>query len=221
MHTLKYDLILTEIPIAGRLFKVWRVRNLDELVDQVSEEQFDKDERLPYWAELWPSAQALAAFLLEHAAYLAGRSVLELGCGLGLTTMAAALCAPGRFVATDYEPDALAHCRRNFECNGLTPPEWHELDWRAPQLDETFDVLLASDVVYEQRFFEPLIRVFTRFLKPDGRILLAEPNRGVARGFFGKLAMAGFTFERRDFPVMQDGRTITVSIYDIQLSKKE
>ncbi|HEV2131729.1 MAG TPA: hypothetical protein VGR27_11530, partial [Longimicrobiaceae bacterium] len=55
----------------------------DELID---EEDFDRDERLPYWAELWPSARALARYLLEREVP-AGR-VLELGAGVALPSLA-------------------------------------------------------------------------------------------------------------------------------------
>ncbi len=219
MNSLHYDLVMSEITIQNRLFRLWRIRNLDDLVDQVSDALFDEDERLPYWAELWPSAYALTEFILTWPEKIARKSVLELGCGLGLTSMGIAVCRPAHFIATDYENDALEHCRRNFNANDLPLPELMEMDWRRPHLTDTFDVIAASDVVYEQRFFEPLIRLFGRYLKPEGRILLAEPNRSVARGFFGKLVMAGFSFERYDMPVVQDAQKITVTIYEIYKTK--
>jgi hypothetical protein len=56
----------------------------DALID---EDDFDRNERLPYWAELWPSAISLARYL--HERDLAGARAIELGCGVGLPTIAA------------------------------------------------------------------------------------------------------------------------------------
>ncbi len=67
---------------------------------------FAEDERLPYWAELWPSAIGLAHYL-DRDVSLRGKHVLELGCGLGLLGVIAARDG-ARVLCTDYEPDALA-----------------------------------------------------------------------------------------------------------------
>ena len=57
----------------------------DVLLDALTQEEFDRsDGRMPYWAVLWPSALALAKVVLAGASP-AGRRVLDLGCGLGLT----------------------------------------------------------------------------------------------------------------------------------------
>ena len=50
-----------------------------------------QEDRDPYWARPWPSAVALAAALLERPPLVAGRSVADLGSGLGLAGIAAAL----------------------------------------------------------------------------------------------------------------------------------
>src|SRR5579862_1794881 len=85
--------------------EILRPRNADDLI---SEADFVRDERLPYWADLWPAARVLAAALLEcHVSSDVQRPrLLELGCGLGLAT-AAALRAGYDVTATDYYADAL------------------------------------------------------------------------------------------------------------------
>ena len=70
----------------------------------LTEEGFEKEEFLPYWAELWASGVALAHDVARRA--LRGARVVELGCGLGLPSIAAAL-AGGRVLATDWSPDAV------------------------------------------------------------------------------------------------------------------
>jgi predicted nicotinamide N-methyase len=119
----------------------------DALID---DEAFAADEFLPYWAELWPAARALAAALPE----VAGVRVVELGCGLGLPSLVAA--ARGAHVtATDWAADAVRLLRENGHRNRLELRA-ERRDWREPW-EERFDLALAADVLYERRNVEPLV----------------------------------------------------------------
>src|SRR6476469_10426314 len=133
----------------------------DALID---EEAFADDEFLPYWAELWPAARALA----EALPALSGLRVVELGCGLGLPSLVAA--AKGAHVtATDWSPDAIDLLRQNAARNGL---ELHAevRDWREPWNDR-FDLALAADVLYERRNVEPVLARL-RALAPEALVAL-------------------------------------------------
>ena len=96
------------LELAGREISFLRPPSADELID---ESAFDEDEFLPYWAELWPSGIALARAVA--ALELAGARVLELGAGLGLPSLAAAL-GGAEVLATDWADDAVALAPR--EC---------------------------------------------------------------------------------------------------------
>ena len=50
-----------------------------------------QEDRDPYWTRPWPSAVALAAALLERPELVAGKSIADVGAGLGLAGIAAAL----------------------------------------------------------------------------------------------------------------------------------
>ena len=133
--------------VAGVELRLERPASPEALVD---EEEFDQDEFLPYWAELWPAAIALAEALPE----VRGLRVVELGCGLGVTSLAAA--ARGAHVkATDWSADAIELLRRNAERNGLVL-DAEVRDWRKPWA-EHFDLALAADVLYERRNVEPVL----------------------------------------------------------------
>ncbi len=95
--------------------------------------------------------------------------VLELGCGLGLPSLVAA--TRGAVVtATDWASDAIELLRRNAARNQLVlRSEVH--DWREPW-DEEFDLVLAADVLYEQRNVEPVVSRL-RELAPKALIGLA------------------------------------------------
>ena len=119
----------------------------DALLD---EEAFARDEFLPYWAELWPAATALAAALPA----VAGLRVVELGCGLGLPSLVAA-ARGAEVTATDWAAEAVELLRENAARNGLTVHA-EVRDWREPW-PERFDLALAADVLYERRNVEPLL----------------------------------------------------------------
>jgi predicted nicotinamide N-methyase len=119
----------------------------DALLD---EEAFARDEFLPYWAELWPAATALATALPD----VAGLRVVELGCGLGLPSLVAS--ARGADVtASDWAYDAVELLCENAARNGLVVRA-EVRDWREPW-PERFDLALAADVLYERRNVEPLL----------------------------------------------------------------
>jgi predicted nicotinamide N-methyase len=119
----------------------------DALLD---EEAFARDEFLPYWAELWPAATALAAALPD----VAGRRVVELGCGLGLPSLVA-VARGAELTATDWAADAVELLQENAVRNGLVLRA-EVRDWREPW-PERFDIALAADVLYERRNVEPLL----------------------------------------------------------------
>jgi predicted nicotinamide N-methyase len=119
----------------------------DALID---EDAFEQDEFLPYWAELWPAALALAEALPD----VRGVRVVELGCGLGVTSLVAA-ARGAEVVATDWAEDAIALLRQNAARNGLDVRALVR-DWRDPW-QERFDLAVAADVLYEQRNVEPVL----------------------------------------------------------------
>src|SRR3954453_22590141 len=132
---------------AGRELVVARPRGSEALLD---EHDFEDDEFLPYWAELWPSGVALAREVAPRA--LRGARVVELGCGLGLPSLAAAL-AGGRVLATDWSAPALDLLLSNAERNGVAL-ELARVDWTSPEalLERApFDLVLVADVLYERR----------------------------------------------------------------------
>ena len=89
-----------------------RPESAEALIDETA---FADDEFLPYWAELWPAARALASALPE----VAGLRVVELGCGLGVPSLVAA-ARGAEVTATDWAADAIELLRENAARNGLT-----------------------------------------------------------------------------------------------------
>src|SRR3954468_9947707 len=120
------DLVEETVVVGDDPISLLRPRDSDELLE---EEAFEQEEFLPYWAELWPSSVALARAVGARA--LRGARTLELGCGLGLASIAAAQ-AGGRVLATDWSADAIAFTKDNAERNGVTL-DTAIVDWSAPE----------------------------------------------------------------------------------------
>lgn len=213
------EMITETFRFGNHQLKIKRISDLDKLIDQISDKEFEKDERLPYWAELWPSAIGLCRFLAGHEELIRNKSVLELGCGLGLTSLIISALKPHRFLATDYEPNALRMTELNFKLNDLQPPSTAILDWRAPRLNEQFEIIAASDVAYEERFFEPLVHLFGKFMRPGGQIILAEPSRSIAQKFFDLLKSYGYQSTIQWQRVLQGKHEINVQIHLIHKMK--
>ena len=128
---------------------------------------------------LWRSGVALAHEIDEMD--FDGLRVVELGCGLGLPSIAAARAGAG-VLATDACDEALALATRNARLNGVSV-ETAAVDWTAPAElvpGAPFDVVLAADVLYEQESVAPLLTLLP-YLAPQA--WLAEPGRPAAADF--------------------------------------
>ena len=202
---------LLELP--GHRVRMTRVADAEALLADIAPVTFAEDERLPYWAELWPSAVALAHYLAGRL-NLEGRRVLELGCGLGLVSVAAALRG-ARVLCTDYEEAALAFARLNARGNACRGVRFRLVDWCHPALWRRYDCILASDVIYEARAFGPLVSLLQRYLARGGMAAFAEPGRANTRPFFTLLRQRGFTWRTHTQRVRWEGAH-RISIYVIR-----
>ncbi len=175
------ELVEERVRVSERELVIVRPPDAEALLD---EEAFEREEFLPYWAELWPSAHALADAVAERS--LARKRVLELGCGLALPSIVAAL-GGAHVRATDWAPDALRVAALNAERNGVAI-ETAVCSWAEPTplvAAAPWDLVLASDVLYEARNAELLLELFPRLIDARGEVLLADPGRPAAPAFLG------------------------------------
>ncbi|MEO7360533.1 MAG: methyltransferase domain-containing protein [Gemmatimonadaceae bacterium] len=184
------------------LFSLRKPQNADLLIN---EEDYVKDERLPYWADLWPAARLLATTALEANGH--GRSLLELGCGLGLPT-AAAVRAGFEVTSTDYYEDALHMARCNSARVNGVEPNVRMVDWRALPADlGKFDVVMAADVLYERPYGTLVAAAIAATLKPDGEAWIADPGRSGLDVFLEQATVHGLgVISREEFPYAEGER---------------
>lgn len=185
-----FDVVHEDVDVGRLRLRVARPRSAEDLIDEAA---YAVDERLPYWAELWPSAHVLAADLAARD--LRARRVVELGCGVGLPSVVAAL-GGADVLATDWYEEALRFTDGNAAAAGAGLATLL-VDWAAPPpalLDRPpADLVVGADVLYEERNGPALAALVPRILAPDGELVVADPRRPHAPGLLDPLTAAGWS----------------------------
>ncbi len=167
------------------LFEIYQAEGRTELFEEMS----------PYFGTLWPAGRILAHYISERPLPAAPR-ILEIGCGLALPSLY--LTKRGLSVeATDMHPDVPIFLKRNRELNGLggeDGPHFVALDWRlGASSGRTWDLILASDVLYDKTQPKSLLDFLSNALSPGGRVLIADPGRSYFQGFLDDALARGLT----------------------------
>lgn len=199
------------VTVAGRELAMHRPRRgIDALLDERAATA--EADGIPYWAQLWPAARALAAYLV--AVPLGGVTVLELGCGSGLAGLAARLGGAAAVVQTDVAPDALELARRSARASGVDGVAQRLLDWRAPPADlGRFGLVIGADILYEDAFAAPLLALLERVLLPGGQVVLADPCRASGERFVER-ARAHYAVTTIRAPLPGTSHTIAIHVLE-------
>jgi len=207
----RFDTVIEDVPVGDRTFSILRPRKSDDLI---REEDFVEDERLPYWADIWPASTILAEQIISRNGQ--GRHLLELGCGVGLVTTAA-MASGHEVVASDYYTDALAFTRANAFQNLGKSPAARMINWRKFPEDATnFDKVIASDVLYESEYAKILPGILMRALSLHGVGLIADPGRIAAPEFLEKCEAVGLeVLGKETFPYEVGEIKQKIDIYEL------
>jgi len=175
-----YDTVTTPVTINGQTLKLFTPASIDRFINLD-----DMMDNFPLWAKIWEASGVLAS-------YLTGRppnpmkTMLEIGCGLGMVGIAAAR-AGHRITMTELNPDALNFARANALANDCPQIAIERLDWNAPHLDGRFDTIVGSETVYKTEDIDGLEAMFDRYLNPGGTIILAEGVRRTGVDFWDRM----------------------------------
>jgi predicted nicotinamide N-methyase len=208
----EFDIVRTDLVIAGREVRIHHPRNADDLID---EKAFEEDERLPYWADVWPSARVLAERVVTMP--VDGRRFLELGCGAGLVSVAAAM-AGFDVTATDYYDEALRFTAVNVLLNTGVLIDTRIGDWRRfPHDLGRFELVVASDVLYEQAHAGLIAGVLDRTMTARGSAIIADPGRLAAPQFLEECKERGMPAAILDRVPYEDGKIRqTIDLYHVR-----
>ena len=211
--TRRFRTTTRDLELAGRTVELLMPANADELI---SEKDFDRDERLPYWADLWPSARILAEELAVMR--LGGQRVLELGCGLGVVAIGAVL-GGAQVTATDYYEEATLFAALNVATATGKQITARMVNWVDLPADlGRFDVVLASDVLYEHRYAPMMADAIAATLVRGGEAIVADPGRIALQEFLDECAARGLVHEADPRPFVDGEIRQTVTLWRIRWS---
>jgi predicted nicotinamide N-methyase len=157
----------------------------------------------PLFGLLWPSAVQLAARLALRPV-LRGERILELGCGLALASLVGHRRGAD-VTASDRHPLAASFLRENLLLNALSPMKYVHADWEQPEpppvapaagdadsVRGRFQLIIASDVLYERDVTGALAGFIDRHAAAHGEVWIVDPDRGNRPAFNRLMQAAGF-----------------------------
>jgi predicted nicotinamide N-methyase len=206
--TTRFRTVTRKVRVAERDVELLSPANADDLI---SEDDYVEDERLPYWADLWPSAQILANEVAIMR--LAGQRVLELGCGLGVVAVGAAM-AGAEVTATDYYDDAILFASLNVADATGKEIATRMVNWVAmPEDIGKYDVVLASDVLYEHRYAAMVADAIAKTLVRGGEAIVADPGRIALDEFLEECSDRGLVSEPDPRPYVDGEIKQTITLH--------
>jgi len=148
-------------------------------------------ETWPLFGLIWASGRELADLMLTQQ--IAGKRVLEVGCGVGL----ASLVLNHRLAditATDIHPQAAGFMQENTRINQDRPIPFFRNDWTeaAAELGR-FDLIIGSDLLYERSHVVPLAAFIDQHANPECEIILVDPGRGHHANFSKRMVSLGYS----------------------------
>jgi predicted nicotinamide N-methyase len=173
----------------------------------------------PYWSAIWPSSVALSVFIQQNPELIKNKILLELAAGLGLPSLVAAAYAQTIY-CTDMDADAVQIAAESAKENSIKNMHCACMNWNDIPAGLHADILLLSDVNYDTTAFAELLQVIQRFIKQGTTILLATPQRLMAKPFIEQLLFWCNT-QQQILAHLPDGNSAEIIVYILTLNKDE
>lgn len=177
------------IECCGRTLHFWQPQNAVEIIDELTESQAHLDKYQPYWVEHWPSAETFSGFIANET-FSTPKRILEIGCGLGVLT-AAFVMKGNNVTALDISEDACRYCNSNTRLNSIRASVVCCDMRNIPFKNKDFDIIAASDILYEERMQDMLLDTLELLLNNRNRAWIADPCRRGWPQFKEKAACRG------------------------------
>ena len=180
------------VPVGGHGYRIRALSDKQQFADPtgVAERAGISSALWSLFGQVWPAGRVLAEVMSTFD--VAGKRILELGCGLGLSSLV--LQRRGAdIVASDHHPLAEEFLAHNAALNDLPAVPYHDLPWAVP--DATvgrFDLIIGSDILYERDHAAQLAAVVLRHAQTDAEVLITDPGRGNSNPFTRALAAQGY-----------------------------
>ncbi len=204
----RYKLNFDKLKVKDTTIRLLKVADIEEFLD--GKDPFADVSEFPFWVKLWEAAMVLS-YALTSLPDAKGQSLLEIGAGLGAPGITAAACGFD-VTLTDFEDIIMDFQKVSVAASGLCNVRCAHLDWLNPPEMEPFDVITAAEVLFREEFFEPLLKVFKKYLKPGGTIYLAHDARRKCLPLFMEEAKKEYDIAGSKQTMHKDGQDITVII---------
>lgn len=201
------------VDLGDRALTVLVVSRPEEYVNQAALLRDPDAPEPPYWIHLWPGSRALARMVAQRPSWR-GQRVLEIGCGLGLAGIAAAVRG-AEVVMMDSAFDALRLARANAALNACRVAAVHG-DVRTLAVRGSFDACLVADVTYDPRLQEAIAAALDERLAPGGVAWCAESVRTSDAGFRRACERRGLQVAEWEVREPEDGHAVQVRIAEVK-----
>ena len=187
-----YTTRLLTVRLGGRDYRIRALSDLQQFADPTGHAQRAgiSSALWSLFGQVWPSGRVLAEAMSTHD--IAGKRILELGCGLGLSSLVLAH-RRANVVASDHHPLAEPFLAYNAGLNDLPAVTYRDLPWTVPDTNlGSFDLIIGSDILYERDHAAQVAGVMLRHAKPDAELLVTDPGRGNSAPFTRAMAAQGY-----------------------------
>lgn len=180
----RYTVAFEPLRIKEHKLQLLKITDLEQILE--GKDPLKDVSTFPFWIRLWEAAIVLSEFVAGLPCEK-GASLLELGAGLGAPGLTAA-AAGFEVTLSDYEELILDFERINAAASHLDTVRFAMLDWLNPPAMEQYDVIIGAEILFREEFFQPLLNVLRRALKPNGVVYLAHDVKRRSLEPFLKLA---------------------------------
>jgi len=211
----KYKLTFDRLKVGDNTLRLLKIADIEEILE--GKDPFANVSEFPFWVKLWEAAMVLS-YVMHQLPDPKGKTVLELGAGLGAPGLAAA-AAGFDVTISDYEAMIMDFQKVSAAASGLHNITFAHLDWLNPPDLAPFDYLIGAEILFREEFFAPLLNVFKKYLKPEGFIYLAHDATRRSLPIFLDLAKEDFDITIAKQVIKKQDQTITIVVN--RLSRKK
>ena len=192
-----YTTRLLTVRLGGHDFRIRALSDLQQFADPTGQASRAgiSSSLWSLFGQVWPSGRVLAECMSGFD--IAGKRILELGCGLGLSSLVLARRG-ANVVASDHHPLAEPFLAYNAGLNDLPAVTYRDLPWRVPDTTlGSFDLIIGSDILYEREHATQIAAMMLRHANPDAELLVTDPGRGNSAPFSRAMAAQGYQMVER------------------------
>lgn len=172
--------LLVSLPFTTLVIGNWSLKVANEYPNEYNSDLIPGTYEGGY--KLWECTIDLLDYLSKNILLFHKKSVLDLGCGTGLLGILTLIAGAQNVDFQDFNKEVLINTTMNnvlLNCKeSLNVSKYYSGDWKSftEFNEDTYDLILTSETIYNVKNYKKLIRLFEKKLKPTGCVLLIAKN---------------------------------------------